>query len=185
MRWYKICQHSFKKRKKNEQQKSRYSGIPFPSLKLFFSICHYHSQSSYMQTMKRKFQNWWLTVSATFRSWFNFSQLVQLSAAVLLNSRLQVSLSKTSHMGSWGNVSTWMVSYLFSPIRWKIPRSKGSQIVCYHWVATLSRCMSRKNNNFESMKWVSYFLTFLKVLINFGLMMKDEWLNLYPRFLAT
>lgn len=30
-----------------------------------------------------------------------------------------------------------------------------------------------------------YLLTFLKVLINFGLMMKDEWLTLYSRFLAT
>ena len=28
-------------------------------------------------------------------------------------------------------------------------------------------------------------LTFLKVLINFGLMMKNEWLNFYLRFLAT
>ena len=30
-----------------------------------------------------------------------------------------------------------------------------------------------------------FLLTFLKVLINFELMMKDEWLTLYSRFLAT
>ena len=35
------------------------------------------------------------------------------------------------------------------------------------------------------MKWISYLLVFLKVLINFGLMMKDEWLTFYSRFLAT
>lgn len=35
------------------------------------------------------------------------------------------------------------------------------------------------------MKWISYLLTFLKLLINFGLIMKDEWLTLYSIFLAT
>ena len=43
----------------------------------------------------------------------------------------------------------------------------------------------KKKNNFESMKWISYLLTLLKVLINFGLMMKYEWLTFYSRFLAT
>jgi len=32
------------------------------------------------------------------------------------------------------------------------------------------------------MKWISYFLTFLKILINFGLMMKDEWLTVFKIF---
>ena len=43
----------------------------------------------------------------------HFPQLLQLSAAILWNSMLQVSTGKTSHMGRSGMTWTWFVSYWF------------------------------------------------------------------------
>ena len=50
-------------------------------------------------------------------------------------------------------------------------------------VLSLSRHMSRKRIGINEMN--KLFSHFLKVLINFGLMMKYEWLSFYSIFLAT
>jgi len=80
MRWYKIHQHT-----KKMQQKSKYLGLLHMPLQ-FTEFLHADNEENNLKLM--------------VDCCSHFPQLVQLSAAVLLNSRLQVSLSKTSHMGS-------------------------------------------------------------------------------------
>ena len=57
----------------------------------------------------------------------HFPQLLQLSAAILWNSMLQVSTGKTSHMGKSEMMWTWFVSYWLEQIHLKRLRSKVSK----------------------------------------------------------
>ena len=68
----------------------------------------------------------------------HFPQLLQLSAAILWNSMLQVSTRKTSHMGRSGMMWTWFVSYWFKQNHPKKSRSKAST-----WKSTMESHVGR------------------------------------------
>ena len=91
----------------------------------------------------------------------HFPQLLQLSAAILWNSMLQVSTRETSHMGRSGMTWTWFVSYWFKQTHPKKPRSKAStwkSTMEFHVGRTLFRVTWRFIRPFLSLRRINRHL---------------------------